>query len=127
MGAFKGVIPSPVLAEVYYKVRSVTSKSDAEKVVDNFSARLNNCSVCPVELLHSSTSGEYYIRVNFETESGRLIEKNREDPDRISTVDAMVLAVGRFITDSVVCTYDKNMKQIKDVKVLTAEEVLSLN
>jgi predicted nucleic acid-binding protein len=112
---FIGVLPTPVLVEVYYVVLDVTHDPDrARKTVRNLMS-LPNMITWAVEKSHALIAIELikesnYFRMGDHGKLGRRSEG-------LSMVDELVLAVGRSIPGAVVCSNESKFSHVDGVVV----------
>lgn len=106
-GTFEGVVPIPVLLEVFYKIQSRAGRTVALGVLQNLMTKVYNLSFCDFNNGHVVPSGDLYVTMNFVNQAESLAKKNWKDC--ISAVDSMVLGVCKCIPNSIVCTYDGSM------------------
>jgi predicted nucleic acid-binding protein len=123
-GWFIGVLPAPVLVEVYYIVLDFTHDPvRARKVLSNLLA-LPNMTTRSIRKEDALQAIEYYQRLNyFRLGSGDKLGKRDEG---LSTVDAIILAVGRSIPGAVVCSNESKFTSLKDVKVKKPWELVDI-
>jgi predicted nucleic acid-binding protein len=122
-GEYRGVIPTPVLVEVYYVVLDVTHDPlRAERTLDKLLA-LPHMTTQAVELEHAVVAMRMVRESNyFRMGSGNKLGRRTEG---LSMVDALVLAVGASIPRAVVCSSESRFSQVKGVKVLRPWDLAS--
>ncbi len=114
-GDFTGVLPTPVLVEVYYVVLDVTHDPDrARKTLRNLMA-LPNMTINAIEKEHAMLAIDLIRESNyFHMRHGDKLGRRSEG---LSIVDALVLAIGRAIPGAIVCSNESKFTQVKDIVV----------
>ncbi len=121
-GDYTGVLPTPVLVEIYYVVLDVTHDPDrARKTLRNLMA-LPNMVAKAVEKEHALQAIEYIRRINyFHMGKGDKLGRRAEG---LSMVDALILAMGKAIPGAIVCSNESKFNQVKDIVVLRPWELV---
>lgn len=120
-GDFLGILPTPVLVEVYYVVLDVTKDPvRARKTLGKLLA-LPNIKVQPVEREHAMIAVDLiresnYFRLGKEGKLGRRSEG-------LSMVDSLILAIGRTIPEAVVCSNEGRFSQVRSVRTMRPLEL----
>lgn len=122
-GAFRGLIPSVVLFEMYYQLADKMGEANAMGFL-NHMVSMNNVDVVDIEEEHARFGGEIYFRYNYEIING--VNTLKDYQDRISAIDCLIIGIGNFVTDSVICTYDGNMQNVIEVEVKPPSDILGI-
>jgi predicted nucleic acid-binding protein len=123
-GDFIGVLPTPVLVEIYYVVLDVTHDPvRARKTLRNLMA-LPNMTTKAVEKDHAMLAIELIRESNyFRMGKGDKLGRRSEG---LSMVDALILAMGKAIPGAVVCSNESRFTQLKDITVKKPWELVGL-
>ena len=119
---FLGIIPTVVLTEIFYKIAEVKGKDDAESFIISI-ITLNNMQVKWIKEDNSMFAGEIYFDYNYINVRSGFIQKEQED--RLSAVDCLIISVAKDFPNSVVCTYDEKMLMVTEIDVKKPEEILN--
>jgi predicted nucleic acid-binding protein len=121
-GDYIGVLPTPVLVEIYYVVLDVTHDPErARKTLRNLMA-LPNMSARAIEKEHALQAIEYIQRINyFHMGRGDKLGRRAEG---LSMVDALILAMGKSIPGAIVCSNESKFNQVKDIVVIRPWELV---
>ncbi len=123
-GEYIGVLPAPVLVEIYYIILDFTHDPvRARKVLSNLLA-LPNMTTRGVGKEEALQAIEYYRRLNYH-HLGHGDKLGKRD-EGLSTVDALILAVGRSIPGAVVCSNESKFSSLKDVNVKKPWELVDV-
>ncbi|MDW5562013.1 MAG: type II toxin-antitoxin system VapC family toxin [Methanomassiliicoccus sp.] len=120
-GDFTGILPTPVLVEIYYVVLDVTKDPHrARKTLVGLLA-LPNITVQAVEREHAMVAVDLIRESNyFRLGKGNKLGRRSEG---LSMVDALVLAIGRTIPGAVVCSNESRFSQVRSVVTLRPFEL----
>jgi len=121
-GDCAGILPTPVLVEVYYVVLDVTHDPvRARKTLRNLMA-LPHMATRAVEKEHALLAIELIRESNyFHMGKGDKLGRRSEG---LSMVDALILAIGKAIPGAVVCSNESRFSQIKEVDVMRPWELV---
>jgi predicted nucleic acid-binding protein len=114
-GEFLGILPSPVLIEIYYVVLDATHDPDRARKVLRTLLGSPNFMTLSIDPEHALQACEYYRQYNYFPlgHGTKLVKRD----DGLSLVDCLVLAMGKAIPGAVVCSNESRFSQIKDVRV----------
>lgn len=120
-GDLIGVLPTPVLVEIYYVVLDTTKDPGRAQRTLRTLLQLPNIRVQAVEGHHAMAAAEIiqesnYVRLGKGDKLGRRSQG-------LSTVDALVLAIGRSIPDAVVCSNEGRFSQVRSVRTMRPREI----
>ena len=123
-GEYIGVLPSPILVEIYYVVLDFTKDPERARKVLRDLLGLPYMETRGIEKEHALQAIEYYRNSNY-FHLGHS-DKLGKRLDGLSLVDALVLAVGKGIPGSVVCSNESRFTQVKDVEVKKPWELVDV-
>jgi predicted nucleic acid-binding protein len=121
-GKVRGILPVPVLVEVFYIVLDITHDPDrASRTVRKLLA-LPNISIQAVEQEHALAAMDIvqetnYFRMGHGTKIGRRSEG-------LSMTDSLVLAIGASIPGAVVCSNESLFTKVRSVKTVRPWELV---
>jgi predicted nucleic acid-binding protein len=122
-GEVHGILPVPVLVEVYYIVLDITHDPDrAARTVRKLLA-LPNIRVQSVEREHALAAMSIVREVNY-FKMGRGTKLGRRS-EGLSMTDALVLAIGTSIPGAVVCSNESLFTRVRSVRVIRPWELLT--
>lgn len=114
-GDYIGVLPTPVLVEVYYVVLDVThDPGRAGKTLRNLMG-LPNMTTKAIEKEHAMLAMDLIRESNY-FRMGRGDKLGRRS-EGLSMVDALILAMGKAIPGAIVCSNESRFTQLKDIKI----------
>lgn len=123
-GDFLGILPSPVLIEIYYVVLDLTKDPKrARKVMDTLLGSAN-MRAQSIDKEHAMAAMEIYRDTNY-FHMGQGDKLGKRD-DNLSVVDCVVLAVGRCLPGSIVCSNESKFSRIKGVRTMKPWELVSI-
>jgi predicted nucleic acid-binding protein len=123
-GEYLGILPTPVLVEVYYVVIDMTHDPErARKVLTNLLGS-PNMQTQSIEREHALQAAEFFREMNyFQLGHGNKLGRREEG---LSMVDALILAVGRSIPGSIVCSNESRFSSVKGVVVKKPWEIVDV-
>lgn len=121
-GDYIGVLPAPVLVEIYYVILDVTHDPDrARKTVRNLIS-LPNMVTWSVEKEHALLAIQLIKESNyFHMGKGDKLGRRSEG---LSMVDALVLAIGGSIPGAVVCSNESKFSSVKGIETRKPFELI---
>lgn len=123
-GDYLGILPAPVLIEIYYVVLDITKDPRrAGKVLDTLLAS-KNMRAQSIDKEHAMAAMEIYRDTNYFS-LGRGDKLGKRD-ENLSVVDCVVLAVGRCLPGSIVCSNESRFARIKGVKTMKPWELVGV-
>lgn len=123
-GDFLGILPAPVLIEIYYVVLDITKDPKrAQKVVGTLLGS-RNMRAQSIDREHAMAAMDIYRDTNyFHLGHGDKLGKRDEN---LSVVDCVVLAVGKCLPGSIVCSNESKFSRIKGVRTMKPWELVGL-
>jgi predicted nucleic acid-binding protein len=121
-GKLQGILPAPVLIEVYYVVLDVTHDPHRAQKVLRVLLNSPHFTSRGIEVKDAYQAIEYYRQFNYFA-VGRG-EKFLKRTDTLSLVDCLILAVGRAIPGAAVVSNEGKFFLAKDVEVLRPRELV---
>ncbi len=123
-GDYIGVLPTPVLVEVYYVVLDVTKDPGRAQRTLRALLQLPNIMVQSVEKGHALAAAEIIMESNY-VRLGKGSRLGRRSQG-LSTVDSLVLAIGSGIPGAVVCSNEGRFSQVRSVRTMRPREILGM-
>lgn len=125
-GKARGIMPVPVLVEVYQKLLTIFPEDVAKARLKDV-ASMANVDICKLESNHVEFAGKTYFDSNYYMDGGQWKRWKNSDADKktLSTVDSMVLSMAKLIEGAVVCTYDDHMLESNSELARTAEDLVT--
>ncbi|GEM_PF-3395385 len=121
-GTFLGILPTPVLVEIYYVVLDVTKDPGRAKKTLNKLLALPNIRVQSVDREHAMVAVELIRESNyFRLGKGDKLGRRSEG---LSMVDSLILAIGRTIPGAVVCSSESRFSQVRSVRTMRPMELV---
>ncbi|MBI0582781.1 MAG: type II toxin-antitoxin system VapC family toxin [Methanomassiliicoccus sp.] len=121
-GEFAGILPTPVLVEIYYVVLDVTKDPHrAGKTLARL-LELPHITVRAVEEAHAMIAVDLIRESNYFRmgKGGKLGRRT----DGLSMVDSLILAVGSTIPGAIVCSNEGRFSQVKSVRTMRPAELV---
>ncbi len=103
-GRYGGIIPPPVIMEIYYQMSDVYDKETAKTILNKLIS-IPNMTLFPLTIEMGYSAGIYYYKYN-------TISTNDKKP---SAVDCLIAGMGHHIPDSIVCTNDNKILDIVEI------------
>lgn len=122
-GENKGLVPSPVLMEIYYRVSQIKGEDEGKKFTKwILSLLFRNFRIIEINREHGLSAGKLYFKYNFVYLSVTSKWVRKPSEDCLSAVDALILAIAQTTTPSSACTYDKDMLKVQEIDVKKPED-----
>lgn len=121
-GEFAAILPAPVLIEIYYVVLDITH--DPERAKHVLRILLNSPHFTPrrIEIEDALQAIRYYRQFNyFPVGHGKKYDKRT---DVVSLVDCLILALGKTIPNSIVCSNEGKFVAAHDIRVARPWELV---
>lgn len=128
-GVYNGIVPTPVLTEVYYNTFELTNKLEKdEKIKKAIGAvkhivNLDNVTIMSISQDVATQAGIYYQDYNYFKENGKWVRKHYKEC--LSFVDCCLLAVGKGKNCSV-CSAERKFKDVNGVITKSAYELVNM-
>ncbi len=123
-GDIIGVLPTPVLVEVYYVVLDVTKDPHRAQRTLQALLALPNMRVQAVEKGHAMAALDIIRESNYlKVGKGDKLVRRSEG---LSMVDSLLLAIGKSTPSTVVCSNERRFSQVRSVRAMRPQELLTL-
>lgn len=124
-GKVRGIMPVPVLVEVYQKLLTIFPEDMAKARLKDV-VSMANMEICRLESDHIEFAGKTFFDSNYYRDGDCWKRWRDSDATRktLSTVDSMVLSMAKLIEGAVVCTYDGHMLESDSELARTAEDLV---
>lgn len=121
-GDFIGILPTPVLVEIYYVVLDVTKDPVRARKTLKKLLELPNTRVQAIEEEHALAAVELIRESNyFHLGKGDKLARRSEG---LSMVDSLILAIGRTTPGAVVCSNESRFSQVRSVRTMRPSELV---
>jgi predicted nucleic acid-binding protein len=123
-GDFLGILPTPVLVEIYYVVLDVTKDPGRARRTLRTLLQLPNVRVQNVEKVHALAAVEIIRESNYVSlGKGSKLSRGSQG---LPTVDSLVLAIGSGVPGAVVCSSEGRLSQVRSVRTMRPREILGM-
>jgi len=123
-GEFTGILPTPVLVEVFYVVLDVTKDPDRARKTLRKLLALPHIRVQSVEEEHAMIAMDLIREANYvRIGKGDKLSRRGEG---LSMVDSLILAIGRSIPGAVVCSNEGRFSHVRSVRTMRPNDLLEM-
>ena len=122
-GINEGIMPAPILMELYYKITESDSESNAKAHIYTLLKIpniLKNCKKYPITHEIGIFAGFLYYKYNTSKKSYYQTHINEKPP---SAVDCLIASMGKYIPNSIICTNDKRITEIEEINAKRFYEI----